>query len=226
MSCQPPPGRGSVRLPASVRPVARRPQKPEPDAVVLTDPAAVRALAHPARLVVIDALYDGEVLTATECAERAGVTPSAMSYHLRALEKAGLVVRARRRAATGASVRGSGPGATCTSTWRARGRSPTRPASPRRSCSSSTRSTSTAAGCSSRSAPTPAPEGRGPRIALRARHGRPHARPRSRSSARRSTRCWRPSAAPTARSRPEGAASYAASFIVAQERPAPPPVDA
>jgi DNA-binding transcriptional ArsR family regulator len=65
--------------------------------VVISDPAAVRALAHPARLVVIDALYDGEVLTATECAERAGVTPSAMSYHLRALEKAGLVLRAEPR---------------------------------------------------------------------------------------------------------------------------------
>lgn len=64
---------------------------------MLSDPAAVRALAHPARLVVIDALYDGEVLTATECAERAGVTPSAMSYHLRALEKAGLVLRAEPR---------------------------------------------------------------------------------------------------------------------------------
>lgn len=64
---------------------------------MLSDPAAVKALAHPARLVVIDALYDGAVLTATECAERAGVTPSAMSYHLRALEKAGLVVRAEPR---------------------------------------------------------------------------------------------------------------------------------
>lgn len=86
---------------ASVRGVARRTAKAEaptePDEVVLTDPAAVRALAHPARLTVIDALYDGEVLTATECAERAGVTPSAMSYHLRALEKAGLVVRAEAR---------------------------------------------------------------------------------------------------------------------------------
>jgi DNA-binding transcriptional ArsR family regulator len=77
--------------------VARRTATTEPAEVVLTDPAAVRALAHPARLVVIDALYDGEVLTATECAERAGVTPSAMSYHLRALEKAGLVVRADPR---------------------------------------------------------------------------------------------------------------------------------
>jgi DNA-binding transcriptional ArsR family regulator len=66
---------------------------PEIDWVVLTDPAAVRALAHPARLAVIDALYAGEVLTATECAARAHVTPSAMSYHLRALEKHGLVVR-------------------------------------------------------------------------------------------------------------------------------------
>lgn len=66
---------------------------PETDWVVLTDPAAVRALAHPARLAVIDALYAGEVLTATECAARAHVTPSAMSYHLRALEKHGLVVR-------------------------------------------------------------------------------------------------------------------------------------
>ena len=86
---------------ASVRGVARRGAKAEaptePDEVVLSDPAAVRALAHPARLTVIDALYDGEVLTATECAERAGVTPSAMSYHLRALEKAGLVVRAEAR---------------------------------------------------------------------------------------------------------------------------------
>ena len=77
--------------------MARRSAKSEPDEVVLSDPAAVRALAHPARLVVIDALYDGEVLTATECAERAGVTPSAMSYHLRALEKAGLVLRAEPR---------------------------------------------------------------------------------------------------------------------------------
>jgi len=65
--------------------------------VVLSDASAVRALAHPARLVVIDALYAGQVLTATECAALAGITPSAMSYHLRALEKHGLVVRADAR---------------------------------------------------------------------------------------------------------------------------------
>ncbi|MFI5730153.1 ArsR/SmtB family transcription factor [Kribbella sp. NPDC051587] len=62
--------------------------------VVLTDPRAIRALAHPARQLVIDELYSGRVLTATECAELAGLTPSAMSYHLRALERWGIVERA------------------------------------------------------------------------------------------------------------------------------------
>lgn len=66
-------------------------QKP---AVVITDPHAIRALAHPARQRVIDELYNGQVLTATECAEIAGLTPSAMSYHLRALEKWGIIERA------------------------------------------------------------------------------------------------------------------------------------
>jgi DNA-binding transcriptional ArsR family regulator len=62
--------------------------------VKLTDPRAIRALAHPARLAVIDELYTGRELTATECAEIAGLSPSAMSYHLRSLEKYGIVERA------------------------------------------------------------------------------------------------------------------------------------
>lgn len=62
--------------------------------VKLTDPRAIRALAHPARLAVIDELYSGRELTATECAEVAGLSPSAMSYHLRSLEKVGIVERA------------------------------------------------------------------------------------------------------------------------------------
>jgi DNA-binding transcriptional ArsR family regulator len=65
-----------------------------PDAVELTDPRAIRAIAHPARLVVIEALYDqGRELTATQAAQLAGTTPSAMSYHLRALERYGIVRR-------------------------------------------------------------------------------------------------------------------------------------
>lgn len=62
--------------------------------VKLTDPMSIRALAHPARLAVIEELYSGRELTATECAEIAGLSPSAMSYHLRNLEKAGIVQRA------------------------------------------------------------------------------------------------------------------------------------
>lgn len=62
--------------------------------LVITDPKAIRALAHPARQRVIDELFNGKVLTATECADLAGLTPSAMSYHLRALEKWGIIQRA------------------------------------------------------------------------------------------------------------------------------------
>ena len=62
--------------------------------VVLRDATAIKALTHPARLAVLDALFAGRELTATECAEIAGVSPSAMSYHLRSLAKAGVVVPA------------------------------------------------------------------------------------------------------------------------------------
>lgn len=59
----------------------------------ITDPQALRALAHPARQRLITELFSGEVLTATEAADLVGLTPSATSYHLRALERAGIVVR-------------------------------------------------------------------------------------------------------------------------------------
>jgi DNA-binding transcriptional ArsR family regulator len=62
--------------------------------VVISDPRAIRALAHPARQRIIDELYSGRMLTATECAELVGLTPSATSYHLRALERWGIVERA------------------------------------------------------------------------------------------------------------------------------------
>ena len=66
--------------------------------VTLEDPRALRALAHPARQRLITELFSGRVLTATEAAEIVGLTPSAVSHHLRVLEKWGL---ARRAAATG-----------------------------------------------------------------------------------------------------------------------------
>jgi DNA-binding transcriptional ArsR family regulator len=66
--------------------------------ITLDDPRALRALAHPARQRLVTELFSGRVLTATEAADIVGLTPSAVSHHLRALEKWGL---ARRAASTG-----------------------------------------------------------------------------------------------------------------------------
>jgi len=95
---------------------------PTRDRVVLTDPRAIRALAHPARLAIIDALGYGEELTATELAAVTGLSPSATSYHLKALAKWGIVEAGAARAdgrdrpwkATGRSVQVSSevPGST------------------------------------------------------------------------------------------------------------------
>jgi DNA-binding transcriptional ArsR family regulator len=62
--------------------------------VTITDARAMRALAHEARQRVIEVLYaEQRPRTATELAARTGLSPSAMSYHLRALEKWGVVER-------------------------------------------------------------------------------------------------------------------------------------
>lgn len=74
--------------------------------VRLTDARAIRALAHPARLAVLDALNQRPNLTATEAADIAGLSPSAMSYHLRALAKWGIVREADGDASATADVDG------------------------------------------------------------------------------------------------------------------------
>jgi DNA-binding transcriptional ArsR family regulator len=61
------------------------------------NPRSIRALAHPARLAIIDALAAGEELTATQCAELTGLSPSATAYHLKLLERYGLVETAPQR---------------------------------------------------------------------------------------------------------------------------------
>lgn len=63
-------------------------------AMLLDNPVALRALAHPARQRLVAEMYAGSVLTATEAAELVGLTPSAVSHHLRALAKYGLAERA------------------------------------------------------------------------------------------------------------------------------------
>lgn len=64
---------------------------PQKTGVVVDDPRAIRALAHPARLAILDHLGTGVTATATECARVCGLSPSATSYHLRALAKWGLI---------------------------------------------------------------------------------------------------------------------------------------
>lgn len=57
----------------------------------------MRALAHPARLALLQHLGHSGPATATECAGVVGLSPSAVSYHLRALARAGLVETAPGR---------------------------------------------------------------------------------------------------------------------------------
>lgn len=62
--------------------------------VQLTDPRALRALAHPIRLELIGLLRSGGPLTATQAGERIGESPASCSFHLRQLAKYGLVEEA------------------------------------------------------------------------------------------------------------------------------------
>ncbi|GGS89173.1 transcriptional regulator [Planobispora rosea] len=57
----------------------------------LSDPRAMRALAHPARLAILNKIQVDGTATATDVAEVVGITPSAASYHLRMLAKYGFV---------------------------------------------------------------------------------------------------------------------------------------
>lgn len=65
-----------------------------PRTVQLTDPLALRALAHPIRLELIGLLRRGGPLTATQAGERIGESPASCSFHLRQLAKYGLVEEA------------------------------------------------------------------------------------------------------------------------------------
>jgi DNA-binding transcriptional ArsR family regulator len=74
---------GQVPQPSSLRP------PPLPRRV--DDAPTLRALAHPIRLALLEALGRCEPLNATEAAEMIGESPSACSFHLRMLAKYGLV---------------------------------------------------------------------------------------------------------------------------------------
>lgn len=79
-----------VSKPEKAPPPARR----HPDARPLTDPREIRAIAHPVRLALLEALSREGPLTATQAAEIVDESPANCSFHLRTLAKYGFVEEA------------------------------------------------------------------------------------------------------------------------------------
>ncbi len=67
----------------------------------ISDPGALRALAHAGRYAILERLQTDGPSTATECARSVGLSPSACSYHLRLLARHGLVEPDTNRSADG-----------------------------------------------------------------------------------------------------------------------------
>jgi DNA-binding transcriptional ArsR family regulator len=84
-------------LPGYVGPVSANAEPGVEQVAPVLDAAVMRAMAHPARLALLEHLRNGGPATATECAGVVGLSPSATSYHLRALARAGLVEAAPGR---------------------------------------------------------------------------------------------------------------------------------
>ena len=60
----------------------------------LTDPKAMRALAHPVRMALLEVLSVTETLTATQASEMLGESPANCAFHLRTLAKYGYIKEA------------------------------------------------------------------------------------------------------------------------------------
>jgi helix-turn-helix protein len=60
----------------------------------VSDPAVMRALAHPLRWALLEALTHAGTLTATQASEMLGETPANCAFHLRTLARYGLVEEA------------------------------------------------------------------------------------------------------------------------------------
>ncbi len=70
------------------------PGTPATELRTVSDARTMRALAHPVRIALIEALVLGGAMTATEAGERIGESPTTCSFHLRQLAKYGLVEEA------------------------------------------------------------------------------------------------------------------------------------
>jgi predicted transcriptional regulator len=71
------------------------PAQPEQrDALRPTDPKAMRALAHPVRMALLELFAVNETLTATQASEALGESPANCAFHLRTLAKYGYIEEA------------------------------------------------------------------------------------------------------------------------------------
>ena len=66
----------------------------DPRMLRLTDARAMRALAHPVRMALLEALAHAGTLTATQASEALGESPANCAFHLRTLAKYGYVEEA------------------------------------------------------------------------------------------------------------------------------------
>lgn len=74
--------------------VAGAPGAPDEEPLNLTDPRAMRALAHPVRMALIELLGVEGTITATQASEILGESPANCAFHLRTLAKYGFVKEA------------------------------------------------------------------------------------------------------------------------------------
>ncbi|HEY1347559.1 MAG TPA: helix-turn-helix domain-containing protein [Streptosporangiaceae bacterium] len=79
---------------AGARPAAGPDPAGERGVHKITDARAMRALAHPLRLALLEALMHAGTLTATQASELLGESPANCAFHLRTLGKYGYVVEA------------------------------------------------------------------------------------------------------------------------------------
>jgi DNA-binding transcriptional ArsR family regulator len=71
-----------------------KPDPAEPEFLAPRDPQAIRALAHPVRMALIELLVHTGTLTATQASEALGESPANCAFHLRTLAKYGFVEEA------------------------------------------------------------------------------------------------------------------------------------
>jgi hypothetical protein len=88
------PGGEQQRPAASPGAAGEAPGSPASDSAPLTDPLAMRALAHPVRVALVEMLSVVDTLTATQASELLGESPANCAFHLRTLAKYGFVEEA------------------------------------------------------------------------------------------------------------------------------------